>query len=641
MDYTDFKEEGSADDKKKAAEPLASQHHRWWLLPVGKDDASPVANAISETLNILDRAQAGYIAQIVRSTRLYGNMAMSGLNGIIFGGNAAAGLSTGPSRERLTYNVVQSCIDTATAMIAANQPKPYVLTNGGDFHEQRKAKKHNDLIDGVFAECDVKEKGPLAFRDGGVWGDGWLHVFEKDERVAIERVPCTELYVDEMEALFGLPRQMHRVRNVDRMVLCDAFPSKRQLIMDAMASKIDNGRTPNVADVVTVRESWHLPSGKDATDGKHIITINGVALTDLESWPHPWFPFARFRWCPRMYGFRSQGAAEQLQPMQIEINKILFTLQRSYEMAGSFKIFIENTSKIVKSHLNNDVGTLLTYTGTPPQYVTPPIVPPEMYQHLQMLIKSAYALVGISEMSAASEKPAGLDSGKALREFYDIGSSRMEWIGKEYERFHVDLADKVICTAREIAKQNGGTYRVRVPGDRSVRDLEWSAKDLEQDGYRIQCFPVSALPDDPAGRLQTITEYTQAGMFDQDTGRELLDFPDIKAVENMWDAPREYVSQLLSKIVDEGDYNPPEPFDDLSYALKRALQFYAKGKTQGLEPERLEMLRRFIQQTQSLLAPPAPAMAPQMPPSGQPQAVPEAPPTSPLLPNAPGATANA
>ena len=640
MDFRDFHEEGKEKPKKRPSD-VDGQHHRWWLLAAGDGKtagASPAADAIGETLNILDRAQSGFIAQIIKSTRMYGNAAQSGTsNGIVYGGASAAGAANAPGRDRLTYNLVQSAIDSATAMAAANQPKPYFLTNGGDYRQQRKAKRLNEFIDGVFNECEMREKGPMAFRDGAVWGDGWVKIFEKDGRVCMERVPGTELYIDEMEALFGQPRQMHHVRNVDRMVLADAFPSRRDVIMDATPSKIDNGKTPNVADVITVRESWHLPSGKNAKDGKHIITIDGAALTAMEPWDHPWFPFSRFRWCPRLYGSRSQGAAEQLQSIQIQINEINQTIQRSCHLGGSFKVLVENTSKIVKAHINNEVGTILTYTGTKPEYITPPMVQAELYQERQTLIQLGYALVGISEMSAASQKPAGLDSGKAIREFYDIGSSRQEWIGKEYERFHVDTGKKCVAIARDIAEENGGDYEVMTPGRRGVKRLSWSSIGLTEEEYVVQCVPVSALPDDPAGKLQTVVDYTQAGMLDQDTGRELLDFPDLKAQESMWDAPREWIRECLFRIVDDAEFIPPEPFDDLAFAVKTGLQVLAWGKTYNLEPERIELIRRFIQQAQSLLST---AMTP--PPQmggGSPQATPEQPPTSPLLPNAPQAAA--
>jgi hypothetical protein len=70
-------------------------------------------------------------------------------------------------------------------------------------------------------------------------------------------------------------------------------------------------------------------------------------------------------------------------------------------------------------------------------------------------------------------------------------------------------------------------------------------------------------------------------------------------------------------LIDEGTYTPPEPYDDLALARELALELYQQGKTNELEPEKLELLRTFLGQLDQLQAPPpAPAQAPQPAPAG-------------------------
>ena len=52
---------------------------------------------------------------------------------------------------------------------------------------------------------------------------------------------------------------------------------------------------------------------------------------------------------------------------------------------------------------------------------------------------------------------------------------------------------------------------------------------MEEDQYSLQCYPISKLPSDPAGRLETIQELIQGGFVSQDVGNRLLDFPDLDA----------------------------------------------------------------------------------------------------------------
>lgn len=597
------------------------QDREWWKL-----SGKPLADAVSTTLSVMDRAQQTRVTQLLQSARLYGNLP-SGMRAMT------------PQRDRLAFNVVQSAVDTITSKLAKNKPKPLFLTSGGNHKEQRKAKKLNKFIEGLFYELRAYDLGSRAFRSGCIDGDGLIHVFAKNGRVAWERVPVAEIFVDEFEALYGMPRQMHREVNVDRRVLIAAL-GKKKIIEEANAPEQPATGTPNIADSVRVRESWHLPSGPDAGDGLHCITLAGEVLLE-EEWEHEWFPFARFQWCPREYGYWSQGLAEQLMPIQIEINKLLWAVQEGYRLAAMNVIFVENGSKVVKAHLTNVPGTVVQYSGaTAPQYATPGILPPEVYSHLERLKASAYEQAGISQLSAASVKPAGLDSGKALREYNDIESDRFMTVGHAYENFYLDLARLSIATARDIAEEEGG-YKVKVPGRFAHVEIDWKDIDLDEDSYVMQCFPVSSLPNEPAGRFQTIQEWVQAGWYTARQGKKLMNFPDLEAVDSLEQAAEDWLAKVLDDIVDEGDYTPPEPFDNLDLGYEMALEYYQQGKLCQLEEGRLELLRRFMIQIDGYREAAAAKMAAdsQQAANSDPQAVPQAPPVSDILPNAPQAAA--
>lgn len=602
---------------------------KWWGL-TGKD----CAQSISHALTSLDKAQSARIKQIVATTRLYGNTpltAMSGSTGIRFA--AIQDLL----KDRLTYNAVQSVIDTAIARLTRDKPTPFHLTNGGDYHVQRKAKKLNELRDGIFYEQQTYRKGEMAARDGAIWGDGLIKVFPKNGRVCHERTPGSQLYVDEQEALNAYPRSLHQVMPIDRDVVLDWFPKKASAVKDAHTPAGGDSRGAGISDVIDVRESWHLPSGEGAKDGKHVISIaDEVLLT--ERWQHDFFPFARFSWCPRSYGFWAQGLAEQLQPMQLELNKLLSSVQIAYNRACLMLWVIENGSKVVKAHIDNEIGRMITYTGTPPQCQTPPIVPPEIYQQIETIIRRMRDQAGLSEMATQGQKPAGVDSGKALRTLDDMETVRFTQISHAYEQFYIDLDRMSIACAKDIAEEEGD-YEVRVPGKRALQTRKWSEIDLEPDDYSIHVYPTSSLPDDPAGRQQTITEYVQAGWMPPEVGQELLEFPDMKRFETLRGAMEDRLHEVLDDIVDGGDYAPPEPYYNLARADELALQYIVLGESQGLEPERVEMLRRWRTQVGVWQQMAAAAMAPPGAPGASPQAVPMQPPQSPLLPNSPGAQA--
>ena len=102
----------------------------------------------------------------------------------------------------------------------------------------------------------------------------------------------------------------------------------------------------------------------------------------------------------------------------------------------------------------------------------------------------------------------------------------------------------------------------------------------------------------------------------------------------MANAGEDYLHEILEDMQEEGEYTAPEPYDDLQLARKLALDYYSYGKCQGLEEEKLELYRRFLDQIDVLTganAPPAGVLAG----GGQPQAAPQPPQQSDLIPNSP------
>jgi len=627
LDYRQFHEKGTPSPKTEA-----QSKGQWWLL----EDVER-ARAVAATLEVLAKQQDLRLKQILISSRLYGNQTMMGPNGMSFSKLQVLHPSL---RERISFNVVQSAIDTILSKTTKSKPKPLFLTSGGDYKQQRRAKKLNKFVEGLFFEQKSYVKGAEAMRDGCVWGTGAVHVFEKDGRVCHERTLTHELWVDELEGFYGNPRSMYHCRNVDRETLAAQFPDYRKEIMRAEQGSPDTtGYAQTTSDLVELREAWHLPSSEDSEDGVHCLSIDDCCLFS-EPWTKDHFPFAFFHWERRLHGFWGQGLAEQIQGIQLEVNKLLNVIQRAHHLGGSFKVLIENGSKIVKEHLNNDVGAIIAYTGQKPEYVVPPLVPPEIYTHLKTLRDAAYEQAGISQLSASSRKPEGIESGKALRAFNDIESERFVTVGQAYEQFYLDLAKLSVECAQDIAKRHRGHYTVKVPGKLDVLELDWADIDLDRDAYVMQAFPISSLPSDPSGRWQTIQEYVAAGWITKRQGKRLMNFPDLEAVEGLENAAEDYLTMILDRIVDEGVATPPDPLDDLVLARSLALEYYQRGKTNGLEPERLELLRVFMQQiddlqqaAQEAAMPPAPPMSPEV--GGPPQAVPMGPPVSDLLPNVP------
>lgn len=571
----------------------------------------------------------------LRNMRLYGNSEFAAYSG--FGAVARQESSTNV-QNRVTFNVVQSMVDTAHSKITKNKPRPYFLTDGGDWTLKRRAQKLTQFVDGAFYHTDFYNKLSLAAKHAFVLGTGALKFFIKDNDLCVENVFIDELIVDENDAIYGKPRQIHQKKYVNREVLSAMFPSHKGDIECAVGNLSELGRDiEHQSNMVLVVESWKLPSSKKAKDGKHVICINNKTLFQ-EDWEYDYFPFVFPKWNDRLLGFFGQGIAEQLTGIQLEMNKILRTIQISMHLVSVPKIFVEASSKIITSHLNNKIGGIIKYAGTPPQEGKMGTVPAELFNHLDRLYQKAYSIIGISQMAAQAQKPQGLNSGKALRTFNDIESERFTSVGRMYESCALQGAKILIDLVKQIAKDTGN-YSVKAPGSQFLSKIDWSEVEMDETDYIMQCFPVSALSNDPASRMQEVQELVQSGFIDKTIGTKLLDYPDLRAYYNSANAAVDDIERQIELIVDKQDYQSPEPYQNLVYGIPAFQSAYLMYKAQGAPEEVLDLFRRWLDEANDLLqkaSEPSPEMMDAA--AATPTAAPEAPPVSDLIPNAPAAS---
>jgi hypothetical protein len=360
-------------------------------------------------------------------------------------------------------------------------------------------------------------------------------------------------------------------------------------------------------EYAVVVESWHLCG----PEGRHVISLDKDVLVD-ETYTKDYFPFTFLRWSDRLTGFWGQSLAERLTGNQIEINKMLRMIQRSFHLGSTFKVFLEHGSRVTKEHLNNDIGALVYYSGTKPDYYVPQVVSPEYFNHLQFLIQSSYEEAGVSQMAASSRKPAGLESGKAIREYNDIESERFALVSQAYEASFMDTTRQYIDLVKDLAAM-GIDYEAKAQSKRFIEKIKWSEIDIEDDEFVMQMFPVSMLPHEPAGRMAFVQELVQNNMIPQEFALKLLDFPDLENYASLATAAIDDLMANLEDILVHGIYNPPEPFQDLQTGVKLFQSAYLRSRSEKVSEDKLEMLRIWIESAQSLLVSAASPAGPTVP----------------------------
>lgn len=557
-------------------------------------------------------------------------------------GNYARPVHTAPT-TRMVVNVIKSVIDTLAAKIAQARPRPLFLTERGTYTQQRKAQLLTQYMDGAFDDLKLYQTGQQIFVDSAIFGTGAAKFYQDENGVHVDRLLPHELIIDDREAVYGYPRQLHIRRDVSKDVLCQKFPDKQDLIMSAPPIQ-DAGQTLSNSNTV-VFESWHLSSGPGATDGKHtMVIVNGTLL--VEEYTDTEFPILVMRWTPSPLGFFGIGIPDELGPLQIELEELYRVIHESQQLVVGPWVIIDGQANVPTAHFTDEIGRVIKpgVGGIDSiRFETPQAVQPEVYTWAGKIEQMMYALSGVSQLSAQGVKPAGVDAAIAMRTLQDIESDRFQLVSQRYEDWYMDCAKKIIKLTREHVEEFSENPQVKVKGKGFMKKIKWSQVDMDEDEYVMSVFPTSLLPKTPAGRLSTIQELIQAKLIDSpEQGRELLDVPDLEGAMDLMNAAVDDAKYIIECLTDKGKYIAPEPFMNLQLTIQMMQSAYLRASVDGLPEDRLDLMRTWISDAQAMMQMANSAMAggsngqPGLP-AGQPAAVPTPPPQAPLLPQqAPG-----
>lgn len=487
------------------------------------------------------------------------------------------------SRPRPKFNVIASCVDTLISKIGKNKIKPTALTSGGFVDQKIRAENLNQFMHGLLLQNKVWKTAIEAFRNMLIFGTGAIKVYMHEGKLCFDSVFPDELVVDPADGYYGDPQCIYQRKYIQKSRLIKQYPEHKGTIERVQG--ISTMHTRDSKDMILVVEAW-----RRGEDGRHVIVIDGATLLD-EKYSDDGFPFVIWRYRQQPIGFWGIGIAEILYGIQSDIDRISATISDILRLISRPRIFIEMSSKVNPRHINNDVGTFVPFSGTPPIINAPNTVPPELFAERESLIERAYREVGLTDMSSTGRKPAGLDSGKALREFTDIETERFAEVSNTWELGFVEIADKV----SKLLDKNP-SYKVSAPTiDNGLKVMKWSDVKLPKNDYLWQTFPTSALSNTPAGRLQDVKEMMGIGLIEPDVAVELLNFPDLKSESRVATSPRRLIMQTLERIVTDGVYITPEPYFPPMLAKKLAQQFFCLCKLNDVSDEKLSLIQDFIE----------------------------------------------
>jgi hypothetical protein len=252
-----------------------------------------------------------------------------------------------------------------------------------------------------------------------------------------------------------------------------------------------------------------------------------------------------------------------------------------------------------------------------------------VWQQLDRTKASIFHVMGASELAATSQKPAGLNSGRAIRAFKEFESRRQINLQRSLERAACYVAEDTIRIQDSIAErlsEEGESHSVSV-GGQSITSHDWRSIAVDRSKIRVRVMPAASLPRTFSGRLEELQEMLAAGAIDHTTFLRTLGASDFDSLTNELTAPEDNIRRRLDAVLDGQPYDKlaPAPYDDYQRARRLCVLAIQQAEVAGAPRERVDGLRRWLSDVNALEKRMAAKDAAAMPP-----------PAPPMMPGAPG-----
>lgn len=581
-----------------------------WTTEKKKD----VYGAIFAQIADFDRNTGSTISNgSLKGMRAYSNKGIASLhaNGYMSDQDVNGQLNISPSYTKTSFNITASCIDTLTAKLASIEAVPQAVTFKGNVKGRRLAEDLNHLLKGLFHKFQVSHMINLAYRDAMINRSGYIKIIKDKDGICFDRVLTDEIIIDPADGYYNNPYKMLHRKTIPVAVMIEKYPKFSKEIGECQVNSVHQMQSKNVTPTINVVEAWCKNTYMEK--GRHVICIETVTILD-EEWDKDYFPVLKCDYNEPVVGWLGTSVVEELDPIQKEIDRILFTMQAIMKIISVPRVFYDNNANVNLNHITNKIGVMIGYDGK--NGVAPTIhngagMAPELPAQLQTLIELGYSRVGLTPMDTQGQQKTGSgnQSGEALKTMTDIKSERWELLQRNYENSHVQMADLIL---KELQGSN-----IKVSAlDRHIGLKEISTKKIPKtsDSYVLKIYPVSSLPDSIPDLIDSVERMLQLGVIPASQVPELFKMPDLDAYVSLQSASRKLIEKKVEEMMDGGKYWNPEPYHDLDYAFEHTRQLYNWGELNDESDKVLAMLRRFMSDVKTLksqlLPPPMPVTAP-------------------------------
>lgn len=421
-------------------------------------------------------------------------------------------------------NVIASCIETLCSKIASQKVRPFFNTVNGTFKEMQIARQAQTYFDQVYDEKDVNKTITNTFKSACIFDKGVIKITKEEIST---RLPWN-VYVDPKEVSYNkITYVAEKLPKTPGRLLYTKYGIKADFNLD-----------------YTVYEYY------DIIEHTKAIYVEELNKVTTEKWEPEVIPYLFMYYSDPIKGNTSQSVVDQLYGIQMQIDDILSVIKDSVQMNPGMTLFVPRTANIKTNMLSNRTGQIIQYDPIPNQsaspitYATSDIISAQFIQLLDKLKNDAYEIVGISQLSATSQKPEGLNSGVALSTMEDIESDRFETQLNSVIRMYIDVAKAcmdIFPPDEDILPQ--GTNRA---------NIKWADIIEARDNLKIQFSAANSLSKDPSEKLKQLVALAQAGVVPQSHIASLMELPDLQSGYNIANNAFNAVYTFIDEVIKNG-----------------------------------------------------------------------------------------
>ena len=466
-------------------------------------------NQIISNINTLESRYGSYKSKCLRNLRMFTYSSTTTLDisesEVVGYYNRGTFSTSDDTTSAIQENVIASCIETLCSKIASQKVRPFFNTVNGTFKEMQIAKQAQVFFDMLYEENNVNKIITDAFRNACVFDKGIVKI--SDDGIT-NRLPWN-VFFDPREVTYN-----------QITYVAEKLPKTPGRILELKYGiKADRNLDYTVYEYYDVME--HIKA-------VYVQELNKVVTHEYK--PNI-IPYLEIHYTNPVKGDTSQSVVDQLYGIQTQIDELLAVMKDSIAVNPGMTLLVPRSSNIKTNMLSNRTGQIIQYdpipgqTTSPVTYATNDIISPQFVQLLDKLKNDAYEIVGISQLSATSQKPAGLNSGIALNTMEDIESSRFETQLNSVVRLYVDVAKACL----DIFPPDIDI----LPDDLNRANIKWKDIVEARNNMKIQFSAAESLSKDPSEKLKQLVALSQAGVIPQSHIATLMELPDLQSGYNL------------------------------------------------------------------------------------------------------------